>query len=184
MTSQVWFDGDETLWDRPGYMLTELLNSAPAPQGGVNTAISSAASSSRVPTLYPDVLPTLMSLAHFGTANLVQYVPMPEGFDDVLPPVERRAASIDEITGEDVVLVSTTLDNFPAATARGWLTIWLNRDRVSNLTSVLPDAEVQSLLDLPDALESMLEARAAARAFIADPAVAPTVALDGPLTGS
>lgn len=155
VTSQVWFDGDEILWDRPGYMLTELLNSDRA---------AAHAAALREAALFSDVLPTFVALSHVGTANLVQLIDMPKGLETLLPPFKSIVTDIAEISGDNVVLVGNTMEHFREAQAKGWLTVWVNRDRSANTTDILPDAEIHSLLDLPDVVESMEEARAYADA--------------------
>lgn len=166
VTSQVWFDGDEIFWDRPEYQLSEMLESQTS---------QTAAKAVSPPALYPDVLPTFMALSHVGTANLVQYLPMPAECQGVLPPFTRTVSDFAEVSGDDVVLVGKTLEHFPEATAKGWLTVWLNRDRSANLTGVLPDAEIHSMLDLPDVVESMVEARARALAVLGQQVIATDV---------
>ena len=59
------------------------------------------------------------------------------------------------------MLISNNVAAFDLAAERGWLTVWLNRDRVANLSDVMPSAEIHSLLDLPEVLEAIEEARAA-----------------------
>lgn len=181
MTLSVWFDGDETLWDRRGYMLTGLLDE-PAHAGGAT----------RAPALFPDVLPAMVDLTERGSVNLIDYAPMPAGHDDVLPPFAARVDApgapsdllpelhdteadldwlatferIDAViaesgrTPDDIVLISNTVGPFAKAAERGWLTVWLNRDRVANLSETMPSAEIHSLLDLPEALDAIDEARA------------------------
>ncbi|GAA1575850.1 MULTISPECIES: hypothetical protein [Dermacoccus] len=184
MTISVWFDGDETLWDRRGYMLTGLLE-----QG----ARAGGRSDEREPELFADVLPTMVGLSETGTVNLIDYAPMPEGHECLLPPFKARVdgphapsnaapelhttenhlnwiETLDRIesvvaeTGKPVdhiVLISNNVAAFDLAAERGWLTVWLNRDRVANLSDVMPSAEIHSLLDLPEVLEAIEEARAA-----------------------
>lgn len=160
----------------------------------------------RAPELYPDVLPAMVGLAELGTLNLIDYAPMPEGHEHVLPPFTTRVdgpaapsdlvpelhdteAALDRIAtferidaaiaaqGEapdDVVLVSNTVAQFAQAAERGWLTVWLNRDRVANLSDTAPSVEIHSLLDLPEALDAIADARIIiaefAAAEMADPA--------------
>ena len=75
MTFSVWFDGDETLWDRRGHMLTGLLDEP-----------SHVDDATRAPELFPDVLPAMVDLAERGSVNLIHYAPMPAGHEHVLPP--------------------------------------------------------------------------------------------------
>lgn len=186
MTTSVWFDGDETLWDRKGYQLTGLLAPETRPDGAA-----------RAPELFSDVLPSMVGLAEHGTLNLIDYAPMPEGYEHVLPPFTARVDGpqapsdfvpelhdtesaldwietfdriqtvIAEAAGEvdDVILISNTVAAFDAAAERGWLTVWLNRDRVANLSDITPTVEVHSLLDLPEALAAINEARATVAAL-------------------
>ena len=75
-----------------------------------------------------------------------------------------RIESVVAETGKPVdhiVLISNNVAAFDLAAERGWLTVWLNRDRVANLSDVMPSAEIHSLLDLPEVLEAIEEARAA-----------------------
>lgn len=84
---------------------------------------------------------------------------MPEGCEDLLPPFAHYAGTVEEIPSSNVVFVSESHEHFAYAAQRGWLTVLLNRTRGANLGEILPDAEIHSLLDLPDVLESMWEAR-------------------------
>ena len=143
-------------------MIAQLLETSPTAE---------LSSVTRDLTLYPDVLPTFMALSHVGSANLVQLLPMPDGHEELLPPFAAQVHSIEQIdrdglAGDDIVLVASTMENFALAQSKGWLTVWLNRDRSANMTGVLPDAEIHSLLDLPDVVESMQEARARANALL------------------
>lgn len=179
MTFSVWFDGDDTLWDRKGYMLTGLLEPA-KPLGDP----------ARETELFSDVLPTFVDLTDIGPVNLIEYAPMPDGHEDLLPPFQARVegppAPSDVVAPElhatastlhwvevcdriaehakdadDVLIVSNSAGPFAEAAERGWMTVWLNRDRVANLSEVVPTVEIHSLLDLPEALETLDEARAA-----------------------
>lgn len=184
MRISVWFDGDETLWDRRGYQLTGLLEPEARGEGSGGDA---------QPELYPDVLPTMVGLMEHGTINLIEYAAMPQGYDSLLPPFTAGVPgpdaptdvapelhdteshlnwieTLDRIQGvveaaggvDDVVLISENLGAFELAAERGWTTVWLNRDRVAKLSDVMPTAEIHSLLDLPEALEAVDEARAVA----------------------
>lgn len=150
VTTQVWFDGDEILWDRAGYMLSDLL---------VGSTDSTASATHRQATVFADVLPTLVSLGRVGTTGLVQRLPMPQGCEHLLPPFAHYADSVADIAGAGVVLVSESMEHAELAAQRGWLTVWLNRARGANLSEYLPDVEIHSLLDLPDVLQTMGEAR-------------------------
>lgn len=150
-------------------------------------------SDEREPELFADVLPTMVGLSETGTVNLIDYAPMPEGHECLLPPFKARVdgphapsnaapelhttenhlnwiETLDRIQGvveaaggvDDVVLISENLGAFELAAERGWTTVWLNRDRVAKLSDVMPTAEIHSLLDLPEALEAVDEARAVA----------------------
>lgn len=177
MSIAVWFDGDETLWDRQGYTLSDLLD----PEGQASEPTGTS--------LYNDVLPTFVALNDAGTVNLISYAPMPEGLDELLPPTHQQIAGpkapsallpelqatesqlnwieildhIEQASGEvdDIVFVSNTTGAFEKASERGWITVWLNRDRVANLSETLATAEIHTLLDLPEVLAAIDEARAA-----------------------
>lgn len=200
MTFSVWFDGDETLWDRRRYMLTGLLDEP-----------SHVDDATRAPELFPDVLPAMVDLAERGSVNLIDYAPMPAGHEHVLPPFaahvdapgapsdllpelhdteadlnwlatfERIDAAIAESGSapDDVVLISNTVGPFAKAAERGWLTVWLNRDRVANLSETMPSAEIHSLLDLPEALDAIDEARAIIAGLMPSSEATIATALDG-----
>ena len=200
MTFSVWFDGDETLWDRRGYMLTGLLDEP-----------SHVDDVTRAPELFPDVLPAMVDLAERGSVNLINYAPMPAGHEHVLPPFAAHVDApgapsdlppelhdteadlnwlatferIDAVIAEsgsapdDVVLISNTVGPFAKAAERGWLTVWLNRDRVANLSESMPSAEIHSLLDLPEALDAIDEARAIIAGLMPSSEATLATALDG-----
>lgn len=165
-------------------MLTGLLGSE---------ALGDATEPTTQPDLYQDVLPTMVGLTEYGTINLIEYAPMPEGFEGLLPPFTARVAGpdaptdvapelhdtashlnwievFDRVQGvitesaepvDDVILISENIGSFDVAAERGWITVWLNRDRVAKLSDVTPTAEIHSLLDLPEVLEAIDEGRAA-----------------------
>lgn len=70
---------------------------------------------------------------------------------------------------DDIILVSENLGAFELAADRGWTTVWLNRDRVAKLADVMPTAEIHSLLDLPEVLEAIDEARAVSQQLDPEP---------------
>lgn len=180
VTVAVWFDGDETLWDRRGFMLSGLESELNGGRGG----------DLRKAEVFADVAPSLLTLIEHYSINLIEYSELPEGAGELLPPfenivrgpatpadiepslhtVESRLNWIDTLEtiegltsdGSDVILVSDTLAGFELAADRGWMTVWLNRDRMANLSDVLPHVEIHTLLDLPDAIETMQDAVAAA----------------------
>ena len=86
---------------------------------------------------------------------------------------------IDQVEFADVVLISNTVGPFAKAAERGWLTVWLNRDRVANLSETMPSAEIHSLLDLPEALDAIDEARAIIAGLMPSSEATIATALDG-----
>lgn len=57
--------------------------------------------------------------------------------------------------------------------------MWLNRDRVANLSETMPSAEIHSLLDLPEALDAIDEARAIIAGLMPSSEATLATALDG-----
>lgn len=156
--------------------------------GLVEPLATGETSGERTAELFADVLPAFFALKELGDVNLIEYASTPAGTEGLLPPFTHTVpgpeapsdlmpslhvaesqmnwipvaeqVSAHSADAEDIVVVSNTLSPFELAAEKGWITIWLNRDRVANLTGIVPDAEIHTLLDLPEALETYLDARA------------------------